>query len=135
MQVHQHRFDPASGWSDTAPAWPTPPQLVLAFGERALLANSQHVNQIKTWYPQSHIVFASTAGEILNTRVSDNTLAVTAILFEKTTIHTAHTSVSESSDSHQAGQNLAHSLPPTIWSTSLFSPTASRSTAPAWSTV
>jgi len=57
--------------------------LVLVFGDRALIEASDIAEKFKTGFPNAKVVFCSTAGEILNTEVSDNTLAVTAIELRK----------------------------------------------------
>ena len=84
--------------------------LVLVFGDRALIEAGDIAEKFKAGYPKANIVFCSTAGEILNTEVSDNTLAVTAIEFEKTEIKTNLSNISNFKDSYEAGKQLVEKL-------------------------
>ena len=57
--------------------------LVLVFGNRFLLEDSALVDSIRVEFPYEHIVFGSTAGEIVGCNVHDDSISVTAIEFEK----------------------------------------------------
>jgi hypothetical protein len=57
--------------------------LVLVFGNRYLLEDKEVINNIRKEFPYEHIVFGSTAGEILCCNVNENSVSVTAIEFEK----------------------------------------------------
>jgi hypothetical protein len=57
--------------------------LVLVFGNRFLLDDSDVIDNIRAEFPYEHIVFGSTAGEIVGCNVNDNSISVTAIEFEK----------------------------------------------------
>ncbi|SDX04197.1 FIST signal transduction protein [Flavobacterium degerlachei] len=57
--------------------------LVLVFGNRILLENEEVIKNIRQEFPYEHIVFGSTAGEILCCNVNDNSISVTAIELEK----------------------------------------------------
>lgn len=57
--------------------------LVLVFGNRFLLEKEEIINEIRKEFPYEHIVFGSTAGEILCCNVIESSLSVTAIEFEK----------------------------------------------------
>jgi hypothetical protein len=85
-------------------------QVVLAFGERALIEQQGIFEGFRKSFPKANIVFCSTAGEILDTQVSDNTLAVTAIEFEKTRTETTVTNIGNFKDSFSAGKQLVESL-------------------------
>src|ERR1700733_13091663 len=61
-------------------------QLVLAFGDPALVTDAGLFSHIRGLFPGAAIVSSSTAGEILQENVYDNSLVVTAIQFEKTKI-------------------------------------------------
>ncbi len=113
MKIEQRKWTKETGWTNNAPSTlPTPPQLVLVFGASALISDSKYFEQVKSFYPNSHILQCSTAGEIMDTVVSDNSLVVTAIFFEKTTLNFGETNISNSQESLAAGQNLAKQLPP-----------------------
>lgn len=84
--------------------------LVLVFGERGLIETNDISEKFKASFPAANIVFCSTAGEILDTGVNDNTLAVTAIEFDKSTIKTSLSNISDFKDSYTAGKHLVEAL-------------------------
>ena len=84
--------------------------LVLIFGDRALLETKDIASKFHHQFPKADVVFCSTAGEILGTEVSDNSLSVTAIAFEKTTIHTQVVNIADFKSSHEAGKHLVKVL-------------------------
>lgn len=113
MKIQQKKFSAAQGWEmldDQLRNTPAP-QLVLAFGSRALLEGTGIYAQLRHDYPDAVILINSTSGEIIGTQVYDDSIAVTAIYFERTTIETAITSIEEISDSRAAGARLGQSLP------------------------
>lgn len=57
--------------------------LVLVFANRFVLEDEQVIEDVRKEFPYEHIVFGSTAGEILCCNVYDNSISVTAIEFEK----------------------------------------------------
>ncbi|MCG9791625.1 FIST signal transduction protein [Flavobacterium algicola] len=57
--------------------------LVLVFGNRHLLENSEVLANIRAEFPYDDIVFGSSAGEIICCHVNDESISVTAIEFEK----------------------------------------------------
>jgi len=84
--------------------------LVLVFGDRGLIEGKDIYNEFHQSFPKANVVFCSTAGEILNTEVSDNTLAVTAIEFEKTKAQPTIVNIENFKDSYAAGKHLVESL-------------------------
>ena len=112
MRTEQTRWIPRKGWM------PAPPgglgadaQLVLLFGSPACLKQSAWQGEIASAYPNAHRLGCSTAGEIYGTEVTDETLVATAIAFEDTRLQGASLRLGEVSDSFQAGERLAKSLP------------------------
>ncbi len=85
-------------------------QLVLIFGSTNILKEKKRYDEIKSFYPAAHIFGCSTAGEIMDTQVSDDTLVVTAVYFEHTQLQCAQTKIDEVENSFQAGEQLAASL-------------------------
>ncbi|TVZ08368.1 hypothetical protein JM80_0856 [Cellulophaga sp. RHA_52] len=59
--------------------------LVLVFGNRFLLEEENLYQEIKEMFPNGNVVFGSTSGEIIEDKVSENTIVLTAIEFEKST--------------------------------------------------
>jgi hypothetical protein len=112
MQIEQTRWMPGKSWT------PAPPgrlgaeaQLVLLFGSPACLKQTSWQDDIGSAYPAAHRLGCSTAGEIYGTEVTDETLVATAIAFEHTRLHGVSLKLSDVSNSFEAGERLANSLP------------------------
>ncbi len=112
MKIEQKLWTKELGWQDLVQErLLETPQLVLVFGARNLMEDEFYFKEIKSFYPQSHIIECSTAGEILNMQVRDNSIALTAIFFEKTEVKFSETDISNIEDSLLAGKRLADDLP------------------------
>lgn len=112
MRTEQHLWDNQRGWHNVrGNCQHDKAQLVLVFGSRYLLEDSAHYEHIHSLYPTAHIFLCSTSGEIADTAVYDDTIAVTAVEFEHTAVQTASTTVSAMSDSFQAGYAVGSALP------------------------
>jgi hypothetical protein len=57
--------------------------LVLVFGNRYLLDSDEFIADVRKEFSYEHLVFGSTAGEIIGGTVQDNSITVTAVEFEK----------------------------------------------------
>ncbi|MES2006649.1 MAG: FIST N-terminal domain-containing protein [Patescibacteria group bacterium] len=111
MKIEQKKWTPEGGWKTLSKeALPAVPQLVLVFGGSALVKEEKTFAEVKELYPASHIAMMSTAGEIFDTSVSDGTLSLTAIHFEKTTVECVELDVADAPDSKILGEKLAQSL-------------------------
>jgi hypothetical protein len=86
-------------------------QLVLVFGEASLITDTSVFNHIERSYPEAHIILSSTSGEIIHSDVFDNSVVVTAIEFDNTSIHCAETNINEHKNSFDAGRYLMQQLP------------------------
>jgi hypothetical protein len=112
MQIEQTRWSPAKGWTPSSPGkLSTQAQLVLLFGSPACIKQTEWQQAIKEAYPHAHYLGCSTAGEIYDTEVTDETLVATAIAFDHTRVQGNSLRLSSVSDSFQAGEQLAKSLP------------------------
>src|SRR4030043_1383229 len=112
MKIEQKRWTEEKGWvPELKGIFEEEVQLVLLFGATQLLKDLKYINDIKAAYPKAHLFGCSTAGEICDTQVNDNSLVMTAISFESTHIKGAQVKISSSLDSFQAGKVLAQSIP------------------------
>ncbi len=84
--------------------------LVLLFGATTRIKEKGLMNMIRAAYPNACIFGCSTAGEIMGTRVFDNSLIVTAVSFSATKVAGAMVKVTGIEDSYKAGSELARSL-------------------------
>ncbi len=108
MFCTQHRWTQAGGWQ---PALQNQAemQLVLIFGGSDVLDDARFAELRQNW-PAALLLGGTTAGEIQDTEVSDNSIAVTAIHFENTPIRLARQQISNASQSEAAGTALAQEL-------------------------
>ena len=112
MKIEQKKWTSENGWKTlSSGSFTEPPELVLVFGGNAPLKDKARFDEVRSWYPKSHIISASTAGEIIETEVSDDTLVLTAIKFEKTTLQFTEVNIKEAEESESAGKKLAAALP------------------------
>jgi len=84
--------------------------LVLGFGAPELLSAPETWRTLRAKWPRARILACSTAGEISGTQVLDDSLALTALRFERTQIRCAEVALSDGMSSAQAGRNLAEQL-------------------------
>ncbi len=112
MQVHTSIFY-ENQWQNltNAPLKPEDYQLVLLFAGRHILENSANLAAVRTAFPLATIVSSSTAGEIYERQVFDDSLVATAIHLDKTTLHVGVANISNFENSHLLGKNVAGQLP------------------------
>lgn len=111
MKIEQTQWTQADGWAPETPGkLATDADLVLVFGATECLKNEHHIAQIRKAYPTALISGCSTAGEIFDVTVSDDSLSVTAIHFEHTRLQTTHARINDPVDSFRCGQELAQAI-------------------------
>lgn len=111
MKTEQKHWTAEGGWRDIKNAGiADSADLVFAFGSTSLLADASNFNHIKSLYPSAHIIMGSTSGEIMEDLVYDDSLAVTAVKFDKTQIKVASMSIKDAKDSFDAGVQIANKL-------------------------
>ncbi len=86
--------------------------LVLIFGNRFLLEDETIYEQVRELFPDGHLVFGSTSGDITAEHVEDECITITAIEFEKSEFHVKTSNVLNSdNDSFKTGKELIEQLP------------------------
>jgi hypothetical protein len=111
MKVEQRNWTQTGGWrgpkvlGDGA-------QLVLLFGGTDVLAGIEWLDELRSSYPKARLFGCSTAGEICDTRVFDDTLVCTAVTFEHTPLAVVQARLSQGTGSKDAGERLAKALDP-----------------------
>ena len=112
MKTEQRRWTSKNGWlPETSPEMSESAQLLLIFGAPGTLSNKDLLYDLVKNYPRAHILGCSTAGEILDTQVSDESLVATAVYFEHTPVKMVKVSLNQvGGSSHKAGAYLAHGL-------------------------
>ena len=111
MKTEQKHWTAEGGWQDVkVENIGDSAHLVLVFGSRAVLEDSSKFEDVKKFYPNAHILLGSTAGEIVEDLVYDDSLAVTAIYFEKTKLKVASVAIDDTKSSFDAGARVAEEL-------------------------
>ena len=111
MKIEQKRWTEADGWKlESHERLSEPAQLVLVFGGTSRLKDQKFINDIRGFYPVAHILGCSTAGEICDINVSDDSLITTAVKFDYSQIKDAEIKINDDVNSFQAGERLSQSL-------------------------
>ena len=86
--------------------------LVLVLGNRCLLESDTIYDEIRSLYPDGHIVFGSTSGDITTNMVDDDAVTITAIEFEKSQFLIKTSNIINSNlDSYKTGAELVNQFP------------------------
>lgn len=110
MKTKQHHFVD-NNWKDfPSELNAEKSQLVLVFGSSDTIVKPQIFDHLRSVYNKADIVFASTAGEILDETVYDDSAVATAIEFEKTQIKSVKTNIKHHSNSFDTGVFLMDKL-------------------------
>jgi hypothetical protein len=111
MKLQQLSYEAGTGWKERAGNLNGHhPELVLVFGGRYLLESAQGLDELRSRFPTARLVIASTSGEMIGTEVNEDTIAATAVAFDKTRVDCASTRVATAADSYRAGRELAKTL-------------------------
>lgn len=112
ISTEQKRWTRSAGWQAVAAGkLGGDPQLVFVFGGSSVVKDENMFRDIQTMYPKSNILSCSTAGEILERMVSDDSIALTAAHFEKSAIKIAEANITNPEQSQAIGEELAQKLP------------------------
>ncbi|WP_282117897.1 FIST signal transduction protein [Maribacter aquivivus] len=86
--------------------------LVLVFGNRYMLESNQIYTEVNELFPNGHIVFGTTSGEIIDDTVLDGCVVLTAIEFEKSSILVKRSNVADfKNDDKKLGEGLIAEFP------------------------
>ncbi len=86
--------------------------LVFVFGNRYILEEPSIYEEVRDLFPSGHIVFGSTAGEIVKDEVQEETAVLTAIEFEKSTFLVKRKNVTEfNNEDDRLGEALMETFP------------------------
>lgn len=111
MLIKQESIDSKGSLKDLPTASPlATANLVLVFGSVKRFTEGRLQSFLKLRYPTAQIVGCSTSGEISPTGVYDDSIQITAILWEKTVQRVAHTKMTGMQSSFEAAAGLAKQL-------------------------
>ncbi|WP_179336046.1 FIST signal transduction protein [Winogradskyella costae] len=109
MKVEQLSLNDST-WNDEVNNIKIAPTIFLLFVSPLFVPKNDLVNKLIKLYPEATIVGCSTAGEISNTNVSDNSVSLTAIELEKTNHRLVKVGVDSMDKSYEAAAALAKKL-------------------------
>ena len=110
MKTAQNRWTESAGWEKPIPGEMIDPELILVFASSSSLEYTSIFNEIHSAYPDARITGCTTAGEIQDTEVSDNSISITLVRFDQSHFKTSSVQVASIEESYQAGKNLTASL-------------------------
>jgi hypothetical protein len=109
MQAHQLSWTETSGWRG-GNGHGGSENLVLFFGARQALACGARYRELRTMFPNAHILGCSTGGQIVNDDVTDDEIAVATLRFDATRLRLACEAASVPEDSRSCGEAIGRSL-------------------------
>ncbi|MDP3776704.1 FIST signal transduction protein [Methylotenera sp.] len=111
MIIRQESLTSKMTLKDLSSTSPLPSaNLVLVFGSVKRFGEAKLQSILKTRYPTAQIIGCSTSGEITATGVYDDSLQITAILWEKTVQRVTHTKMTGMQNSFETAVTLAKQL-------------------------
>lgn len=112
MRVEQQCWSAHGSWANNVGPRCEDAQLVLAFGAPRCIRDAGMWYELRARWPNARIVGCSTAGEIAETHVRDDSLVATALSFERSRVATASVAIGAMSQSADAGRELAAQIDP-----------------------
>lgn len=112
IRFEQLRWTDAAGWREVRSSARSAAEqsLVLLFGGRAAMTAPQPVADLRARFPGAILVGCSTAGEMLDTEVSDEGLVATVLSFDSTRVALAAECAATPDSSAEIGARLAAKL-------------------------
>jgi len=113
MQTTLYRFMNGN-WEihpDCRPSNEKPVNLVLGFGSKEILNKEGIYQTVRAKFPEAQVALCSTAGEIYNNEVLDNSLIAVALNFEHTSIYASSVEIQEFDNTYSAAIALAKLIP------------------------
>ena len=111
MKIEQWIFTLAYGWNfDEYDKTNFDPQVVLCFIAEKLLTNTEALNSLQSRYLNADIVYVSTAWEIFDETMHEESISVVAIEFEKTPIKLSYKAVENRNNSFKIGTEIVQEL-------------------------
>ncbi|MEZ0288992.1 MAG: FIST signal transduction protein [Methylophilus sp.] len=111
MLIRQESLTSKQAFKDLPSASPLPSaNLVLVFGSVKRFSDPKLQSQLKERYPSAQIIGCTTSGEINPSGVFDDSVQITAIVWEKTTQRVAHIKMTDMQSSFEAAAGLAKQL-------------------------
>ncbi len=109
MKIEQKKWTPSAGWQLVkGNLFDNQANLVFVFAYTDFFKNPDNIAEIRAMYPKSILAGCSTSGEIADTQVLDGSVSLTAVHFDKTRVVLRSVSITDSTMSFRAGQELGN---------------------------
>jgi hypothetical protein len=109
MRVDQLSWSEAAGWN-AVPVDRRNANLVFFFGGRRALALGERYRELRTMFPDAHILGCSTGGQIRNDDLTDDEIVATALGFDATKLRLACEPSQSPESSRSCGQAIGKAL-------------------------
>lgn len=109
MDVEKRRWTSSEGWQGE-PSLKDDADVVFAFGNTSLIGDEAVYRELRSAYPEAHIVGCSTGGEILDRRVFDDSLVALAATFNHVEVALERVRLQDAESNFEAGRSLATAL-------------------------
>lgn len=112
MECFVHRHELGRGWSNGLPPAPndTPATLVLVFASPRYANEAAFFDDLHARFPRGVVMGCSTAGEIDDDRVYEDTAVVTVLRFARTELRVAERPIEAAGESEAVGREVARAL-------------------------
>ena len=110
MKVTTTSYRQSTGWSKPLPEADSQKTLILVFGASKFTSFDEPFLDLKNKYPNSIIAGCSTAGEIFDDLILDQSLVVSITQFKHTDLRFYATPITSMKDSRKVGQDIANHL-------------------------
>ncbi|HET7506059.1 MAG TPA: FIST N-terminal domain-containing protein [Kofleriaceae bacterium] len=109
MKLDTFRYQNGA-WSRTFPDLDSERTMVLAFAAPSFASQPRLMMELAMAYPRAAMIGCSTAGEIDQTQIRDQSMVVAVVQFERTRVRQAEARIESEADSYAAGARLAAEL-------------------------
>src|ERR1700751_4239797 len=103
MNVQHLVYNDASGWRGGLDIR-AGADLIIYFGSREALACGARYGELRTLFPQAHIIGCSTGGQIIGEEVRDDRIGAVGLSFTATKLRLATETVAGPGDSRRCGE-------------------------------
>ncbi len=111
MEIKTLQYRKGEGWSDRfTPEMDSDNTLILVFAAPDFINEPEPIKTLAENFPRAKIIGCSTAGEIFGQTIRDDSIAVSIVKFDKTTIEISSASIHDSQKSLTAGESIASQL-------------------------
>jgi hypothetical protein len=111
METAVFNYQQNRGWSiPSFPQLDSENTLVLVFGSREGFSDGAFLEDLSKAYPTAYFLGCSTAGEVLETSIMDNSMAVAVCRFDFTRLRSSVVPIRSSKESFDVGNRIAHDL-------------------------